>query len=435
MKKWLKNLLIVIGVIVVVTGGLVTYYFTCMNPKRGTAKNLVPVTPLETVFTKDEAIKDLDYTYQHVKKRHPAWLDGNEQVVSAMEQQYQQEKETLSKLEQVTTLQIWQACARMTSIMHDGHTGVYYRSQTPHFIEDVSQIHEYGMPVRIDGIPFTEIEKKCLSIVPYEVEEYALNRLNQSFIAIDFWLAGFGVDISDGVVFTFETESGEQDFTYQFVELEQVKGLDTPAAENDDKWVYFERNKEKNAAIFTLISCDYNDEYRKTVDEFWKMVFDEGIENVIVDLRGNGGGASTVANYFLSYLTVDEMKSWDYGMRFGWYFWEDSDIVVRNPERDREFAGNLYVLTDINTYSAAMDFAMLIADNDLGTLIGQASGNMPDGYGDALTFQLPNSKLTLGVSHKRWYRIDKTKTGELVEPDYLTESRGALDKAYELIGE
>lgn len=91
------------------------------------------------------------------------------------------------------------------------------------------------------------------------------------------------------------------------------------------------------------------------------------------------------------------------------------------------------MLTDTWTYSSAMDFAMLIADNDLGIIVGQPSGNLPDGYGDCLSFQMPNSRLAIGVSYKKWYRVDQTRAGEPLMPDVETASEEALEKVYELI--
>lgn len=93
----------------------------------------------------------------------------------------------------------------------------------------------------------------------------------------------------------------------------------------------------------------------------------------------------------------------------------------------------VYVLTDVYTYSSGMDFAMLVADNHLGTLIGEPCGNLPDSYGDILRFQLPHSQLNLTVSYKKWWRVDPEKTGEPVIPDILCPSEDAMEKAYELI--
>lgn len=47
-----------------------------------------------------------------------------------------------------------------------------------------------------------------------------------------------------------------------------------------------------NTAVFTLTSCVYDEEYCSTVAAFFRRVDSFGIENVIVDLRGNTGGNS-----------------------------------------------------------------------------------------------------------------------------------------------
>ena len=80
-----------------------------------------------------------------------------------------------------------------------------------------------------------------------------------------------------------------------------------------------------------------------------------------------------------------------------------------------------------------MDFTMLIMDNGLGTVVGEESGNLPDSYGDILLFNTPCSQLRFSVSYKRWFRLDETKSGQPLIPDYPCDSAEAMDKAYELI--
>lgn len=76
---------------------------------------------------------------------------------------------------------------------------------------------------------------------------------------------------------------------------------------------------------------------------------------------------------------------------------------------------------------------MLMKDNNVGELVGETPGNMPNSYGDILSFQLPNSKLHMYVSYKKWYRIDQTRADEALTPDYSVPQREALEKVYELI--
>ena len=50
------------------------------------------------------------------------------------------------------------------------------------------------------------------------------------------------------------------------------------------------------------------EEYEKTLASFFEEVEKENIQNVVVDLRGNGGGNSWVANEFITYLDVDKYQ-------------------------------------------------------------------------------------------------------------------------------
>ena len=104
-----------------------------------------------------------------------------------------------------------------------------------------------------------------------------------------------------------------------------------------------------------------------------------------------------------------------------------------NQKYDTNFQGNVYILTDTKTYSAAMDFAMLIQDNNLGKIIGEPSSNKPESYGDILNFQLPNSKLVISISYKKWCRIDQSKKDLLIEPDFPCDGKESISELYKII--
>ncbi len=91
------------------------------------------------------------------------------------------------------------------------------------------------------------------------------------------------------------------------------------------------------------------------------------------------------------------------------------------------------MLTSVHTFSSAMMFAMYIKDNNLGLVVGEASGNNPSSYGDVVQFRLPESRLYMQVSWKKWYRIDESKDGQLIEPDLPVKADDALSYVTELI--
>ncbi len=431
-KRNLKKQLVIIASIFLVVVLIAGYYFLFMNPRRGTAKNFTPSQDLDTVLTRQQAENDLQYLVDHLKSRHPAWLDGSVNLTEAVMDQYQIELDSLNA--ETTVLDLWQSAGRILSKLHDGHSWISWKNpgQTL-YIDDFTQIQTYEHPLSINGTPIDVILDQYLSQSSYELAFYAEERFFKRALVTEDMLRWSGVDTSDGVTMTFNTEEGETTFHYNFVPLDQVIGYEP--SDKDEDWVYYSIDEANDLGIFTLKTCTINEEYKDVLNAFFENVFAKHIGNIVVDLRGNGGGNSRVANAFLKYIDVDSYKTWNSAVRYGWYLHKNNNNVIRNQKKSETFDGDIYVLMDTFTYSSAMDFAMLIGDNHLGTLVGSTSGNRPDSYGDSLHFQLPNSALTFSVSFKRWYRVDQSKSGLPLTPDVVVLPSEALEKVYELIGE
>ncbi len=109
---------------------------------------------------------------------------------------------------------------------------------------------------------------------------------------------------------------------------------------------------------------------RTTYDEFktgLDQLISEGMNSLVLDLRGNPGGFMDIANSI-----IDE-------------FLEDGKLIVftknKTGEVDRSFAtsegdfenGKVYVLIDQNSASASEIIAGALQDNDKGTIVGRRS--------------------------------------------------------------
>ncbi|MBQ7919345.1 MAG: S41 family peptidase [Lachnospiraceae bacterium] len=430
-KKILKITGLCFGGLLILMLVLYGYYKLCMDPYRGTVQEFVSSENLDEMLSGEEAKEDLEYLMERLRERHPAWLDGSGKD-ALVEAQY--EKELASIGEEISVLELYKMASRIVTVLHDGHTYVDWRSEDGGlYVDDFTVFKTYGKPLSIDGIPCEKLLAAYKEVSSYETDFYAEAIFWGRVITYEPSLRLCGVDTSDGVVMCFDDGGKEVEQSFGIVALEEANGYDPGEGEN--KWVYYEIDKANNVGIFTLTACRCNDEYLGVLEDFFAEVFAEGIENVVVDLRGNGGGNSWVANEFMRYLDVEEYQSWDSAVRLGWYLLKNDDVAYENQKKEQVFDGELYVLTDTWTYSAAMDFCMLIADNDLGTVVGKPSGNLPDSYGDCLFFQLPNSGLKLSVSYKKWYRIDRSKAGQLIMPDEEVSAGSALEKVYELIKE
>ncbi|QSX04671.1 S41 family peptidase [Sedimentibacter sp. zth1] len=423
-RKSIRIITYILAGLILMGGILLGYYKLFIDPYRQTVRAFEKTMAITETLSKKEALEDLDFLYEKLQNRHPLWSEKDNNIIVNVEEKYIEIRNGIK--EEVSVLEFYKACSEMLSLFHDGHTFVVYNNDF-RVIDDFSQIEQYGAPVKINGVLFETVLDNFKKHSSYEFDFYIEKKFLRSMYIVDINLMLADIDVSQGVTFTFEINGEEVDFDYNFIPY--------MSGESNEKykWVYYEIDVENGIGIFTLKQCNYNEEYKLQVKDFFTQVKEKGIPNVIVDLRGNGGGNSSVANEFFNYMSINQYNSWDSDIRLGWYTLENRDIVIKNKKSEPLFDGELYVLTDTWTYSAAMDFAMLVKDNRLGTLIGEPSGNSPDSFGDLLCFDLPNSHIGLGVSLKRWYRIDQTKAGDPVMPDYEVPAEEALKKAYELI--
>ena len=428
LPRWFK-LAVVIIVFVIIS--VYSIYQLLINPYRETTNEYVTTLPLETELTKKQVLKDIDYVIGKLRGRHPAWLEKENKRVDAIEAKYSDMRKMISDDEKnsYTVLEEWQILSRIMNQLYDGHSRVDFFSDSEKYIDDFSQINEYGNPITINGEPTEKILESFLNLFQYERVEFAQAVFGE-YIKQELYLNWLGVDTSDGVTFKYVTDSGEKEYHYSFVPYENVANNDVEEGE----WVNYEIEEKDNLAIFTLKECDYNDLYVNTVNEFFDKVDSTDIENVIVDLRGNGGGNSYVANEFLSHLNIDGYMGLSGDVRYGNFLIHNEPYYYTVEKKENAYDGKVFILTDVFTFSSAMDFAMFFKDNNLGTVVGEASGNMPEAYGDMLRFTVPNSKLAFSVSYKKWHRIDQSKCDEPIKPDYECKSQDALDYAKQLIG-
>lgn len=399
-----------------------------INPYRGTVKNKQNSLPLDYVLSKKEAQKDLKYMMNHLITRHPLWLEKPSQKRASVESQYKIELASIK--DTCTVLELYKALSRIASKLNDGHTYINWVGEKSYYINDFTQLKELGVPILINGIETKTVLETFKTVFSYELDFYAEKVFVDNVLCNKTYLNLCNVDTTNGVTMTFNCNGEKQNYHYNFVPIQDVIGYEV---EEEKPFVSYKIDKENNIGIFSLTSCVCDETYMSVLEMFFREVFDNNIENITVDLRGNGGGNSWVANEFFKYLDIEEYKSWDSEVRYGYFLLKNKNIVYTNNKKPDTFCGNLFVLTDTKTYSAAMDFAMMVLDNNLGLIVGEPSGNLPDSYGDVLSFKLPASKLSLGVSYIKWYRIDKTKQGKPLMPDYQVESKDALNKVYELV--
>lgn len=218
-------------------------------------------------------------------------------------------------------------------------------------------------------------------------------------------------------------------------------------------------NREKQTAILTIkwfqndVLESSGEQFKPFIDSAFLEITKSDIRNLVIDIRNNGGGESENASYLYSYLSDKPFKFLHYletnkktyeidkerGVKYSFvkdtkkYRTIDSSMAVRSSQffglniqqpHSNNFSGNVFVLIDGLTTSAAPQFASLIKQNKRGLLIGEeAPGALYGGSGRGYAyFYLPNTGLLTMIS---LYRVGMANPGSkekdvCIVPDYKT---------------
>lgn len=392
---------------------------------------------IDVELSQKEALNDLNYAMNYLEKLHPAYYSD---LPDEINQRYEQILNELKSAENITVIELCQKIEYIFSALHDGHTYVKHKSENPLYVKDLYTHTNNGETLTaINSIDTAELCKQRQDLYSFEVESWQ-NVLFRNDINNLSGLTYLGFEADKGITFTYETTDGtKEDVTYFTADFlphdEYVKYNKIPQNNNEEtSFVHYEIDEDKSLAIMTLTSCKYNDEYISCVKEMFEQVKKLNISNIAVDLRDNGGGNSMVANEFIRYLPIDEWSGSKYEWRFGCLKIPFMNNTIENKKyADLTFDGMVYILTSSSSFSSAMLFPLYFKDNNMGTIIGEAPGNIPNGYGDVSIFKLPNSQLFMSISTKEFFRPDQSKTVNLVEPDVPCDSSDVFETLYEQI--
>jgi C-terminal processing protease CtpA/Prc len=435
--------------------------------------------------------EDFKILKQALMELHPALYRYS--TKAAIEIAFDELENTFSK--DLTTQQVFIELSKFTAKIKCGHTYTNFWNQTNEVKElihnkadklpftfdlinnrmfvtrNASEIKNLEKGIEVTSINGHSIETIIETLLPimrgdgsndaqriYDLQLSAVGK----YEAFDIYFALFFPPTKEGYDLTFENLKTGKTFNtivktvsrkerYEILKQDYTDFSTKPA----DLW-QFEIINENVAKIYigSFVTWEMDFDWKGFLKERFRIIKAKNIKNVILDIRGNGGGADEVyihlAKYLVQkkvkfemppslskytivsknlrpYLTTWDNKYFDISKKvksFGDGFYEHKklNIPMYLPKRRTAYNGQVYFLCNAANSSATYLLTKYIKQYNWATIVGQTTGGNQRGItGGRLFFMtLPNSKIEIDIPLIS-APIDYNIPDAGIEPDIVVE--------------
>lgn len=215
---------------------------------------------------------------------------------------------------------------------------------------------------------------------------------------------------------------------------------------------------EEGTGIFTFNRMFKVKEFDHFLDSTFNVMKEKKVNNLIIDIRRNGGGRGRMADSLFNYLTqkpynlfagikykissdlknlylssdpnhtdpIDSafIMSQPNGVVADFLKHTNQTMITITPHRkENAFNGNTFLLTSNNTFSGGALIAGIFKCNSIGKIIGIEPAQTTMFVADHTYVTLPNSKLDLGISFVELHLPCEQSYYHGIKPDYEIEQK------------
>lgn len=438
------------------------------NPYENPDPALLKRSP-SGLLSPEQAKFDIGALFYTISEVHPNMYSvaGQISLLSAIN------RASESITDSISVEELYKIAAPIVAMIGDGHTNLFFPANSV-FKRDTKRLPVWMhvesdrtitvdrsldsiMPcgakvLKINGKATDQIIDELMQYVSGETEHFRLSRLDDLRPLLHVSMPADSYEIEYVAPGSTETRS------YTFPALtppEYMSRVPAPKNDNNSGEPYtFRIDETEQVGIMDFRSFENQDKMKTFADSMFTTIRKRGIRDLIIDIRENGGGASTVGDILLQYFTpkpfiqmekvliritpTTRRLMWYGDMTPGIYYHVTPEDKFHKPLSREEgfYDGKVWLLTSNKTFSSAGSFAWAAQVFGASTLVGETTGGMNVAYGDVLGYNLPVSGITCGISYKRFWKhnADENDIHGAI-PEYQVPKEEAMMKALQLIRE
>ena len=418
-------------------------------------------------YSKSELQEDLEFLSKKITTIHPLFLDKKE--LKTWEYKLSNVKEALA--DSLTISEFYISIAVFVSTIYDEHTGVnmpfdqrikYSKADGtsfPFFVEiknnaiyntfycgnDSTLFKGKEKLQSINGIESAQIIQKMMKLFGGKSIATKEKAIAQYFRFYLWMFYGFEDD--------YEIVYKNDQNTIQKITVPGVSSSDFQRnikrkPKETLKRFDLQINTEQGTAIMKIKTFSDLDGFCAFAQKAFAAIQTQNIENLVIDIRDNGGGRSIVVDSLLNYITNKEYTQYKrietrisqelkehykvkYPDRMEWINqYPINELVSQETKlkkpiaKKHRFNGNLYLLTNNTSFSAAATFAGVFKELKLGKIIGEETGGKIEYFGDYWFMRTPNTKISFYIAPKKFTQFGGDNAENGVLPDFKVKDNG-----------
>ena len=436
-----------------------------------------------TKFSKKELNEDFSFLISSIEGTHP----NPYTIISKAKFEKQVKKVKENFKDSLTLKEYYRLVSPLVASLQDGHTRLLFPGKK--ILNQDDYLFPFIVKSSIDKpyLKITEHIDSAYNKIPVGAEILSINKLSSKNIIhkiientsgeSNSYRLKMGTDFSMFSILLsayYDFNQNDFDIVYRYngktsrikvdaitiPEMNEIfkKKANTQTKKEEVKDYDFHLKPEIKTAIITFNYMTDQKSFQEFLKDSFLKIKENNIENLIIDIRENGGGNSALGNDLLQYISPVPFSQYKetiikYSQLqkdfYKLYCEKDSNncntynyiknksngtfdtisnisSTTPNPINNR-FIGDIYLLTSTKTYSSAMNFAQTFKHYKIGEIIGEETGGWIVSYGDYIPTELPNTKLKLNISTKKFYTIGTTnKDLHGVIPDEKVPAKDAL---------